>query len=152
MTTNHTTVIAVPVASAAVAIFGHLAVAHADSYYNFQSPTGNVACEMIGAADGTGAAVCKLQNHLWSAPPATGRDCEFAGGDWKLFQGNPPCAGVWPSQIFLQQADGSLPILAYGQTHTVGTVTCESASSGVRCTDASTGHFFVVSQESYQFG
>ena len=34
----------------------------------------------------------------------------------------------------------------------VGTMTCDSETSGVTCTDTSTGHFFRVSRESYQLG
>jgi hypothetical protein len=151
MTTMRNTVAAVWL-SAAAATIGLAAPAHADTYNYFQSPSGNIACEMIGADDGAGSAVCKLKDHAWVAPPPAGGDCEYSGYDLKLFQGNLPCAGVWPSQIFLLEQYGGLQTLSYGQTHTVGTITCGSEPSGVTCTDSSTGHFFRVSQESYQLG
>jgi hypothetical protein len=47
---------------------------------------------------------------------------------------------------------GGLQTLDYGQTRSVGTITCSSEPSGVACTDSSTGHFFRVSQESYDVG
>jgi hypothetical protein len=54
-------------------------------------------------------------------------------------------------QIFFSAPYAAGP-LAYGQTHTVDTITCDSEPSGVTCTDTSTGHFFRVSGESYQLG
>jgi hypothetical protein len=143
------------IAAAAIgmgAAIGSAAAAHADSYYDFGTPSGNIACTMIGADDGTGTAVCKLKEHTWAAPTETSSDCQYAGTDVKLFQGDAPCAGVWPSQIFLKQSYGALPTLAYGQSHTMGAITCVSAASGVTCTDSGTGHFFRVSRDSYQLG
>ncbi|CAJ1507006.1 hypothetical protein [[Mycobacterium] holstebronense] len=152
MTRTRSAVVALCATGSAAIVFGPPPLAHATNYYSFQSPSGNIACEMIGADDGTGAAVCKLKEHTWSAPAETGGDCEFAGTDVKLFQGHPACLGVWPSQIFLQQQNGGLPTLEYGQTHSVGAISCGSTDSGMRCTDTSTGHYFDVSLESYQLG
>jgi len=45
-----------------------------------------------------------------------------------------------------------VPILDYGQTRSVGTLSCDSEPSGVTCTDSSTGHFFRVSSDSLQLG
>jgi hypothetical protein len=42
------------------------------------------------------------------------------------------------------------PTLDYGQTHTIGTITCDSEPAGVTCTHSSTGHFFRLSRDSYQ--
>jgi hypothetical protein len=42
--------------------------------------------------------------------------------------------------------------LDYGQTKSVGVMTCASEPSGVTCTDTSTGHFFRVSRDSYELG
>ena len=145
-----TVALALTFGAAASAIVGLAAPAHAETYYNFQSPSGNIACEMIAADDGTGTAVCKLKDHTWPTPTAAGGDCEYAGADLKLLQNHAPCAGVWPSQIFLLEDYGGLQTLSYGQTHTVGTITCGSAPSGVTCTDTSTGHFFRASRDSYQ--
>jgi hypothetical protein len=39
-----------------------------------------------------------------------------------------------------------------GQARSAGTITCSSEQSAMRCTDASTGHFFRVSPESYELG
>ncbi len=153
-TPRHQRVRAVAIAltsgAAASAIVGLASPAQADTYDNFQSPSGNIACEMITAVDGTGTAVCKLKDHTWPTPTAAGGDCEYAGADVKLLQNHAPCVGVWPSQIFLLKEYGGLPTLPYGQTHTVGTITCGSAPSGVTCTDTTTGHFFRISRDSYE--
>jgi hypothetical protein len=127
------------------------ATAHASNSYQFQSPSGNVGCEMW-EQDGTFSAVCQLRDHTWAAPPPSG-DCHYGGYDLKLLRGGMPCAGVWPGgEIWLLQQSNELPTLAYGQTHTVGTITCDSEPSGVTCTDSSTGHFFRVSRDSYELG
>ena len=42
--------------------------------------------------------------------------------------------------------------LDFGQTRSVGTITCDSEESGVTCTDTATYHFFRVSPESYDLG
>ncbi|WP_156764930.1 hypothetical protein [Mycobacterium sp. 1081908.1] len=47
---------------------------------------------------------------------------------------------------------GAWPALGFGQTRSLGTITCNSEPAGVTCTDAGTGHFFRVSRESYQLG
>ena len=45
-------------------------------------------------------------------------------------------------------------VLDYGQTRTAGAITCSSAPepAGITCTNADSGHFFRVSQASYQIG
>lgn len=146
--------IATAAAAAAVSLAGP---AHARTYDYFQSPSGNIGCEMINNDDGTAFAACKLKDHTWVAPVApltSGGDCEYSGSDLMLLQGDAPCAGFWPSQTFLLQQPqyGGLQTLAYGQTRSIGAITCDSEPSGVTCTDSSTGHFFRVSRESYELG
>jgi len=69
----------------------------------------------------------------------------------QLAQGNPPCVGPHTIQIVLSGQYAPAP-LDEGQKRSIGTITCESERSGVTCTDASTGHFFRVSSESYDLG
>jgi hypothetical protein len=42
--------------------------------------------------------------------------------------------------------------LAYGQARTFGSITCDSESSGMTCTDSSTGHYFRISRDTYELG
>jgi len=150
---------AVSIATAATAM-PQAAIAHADptSSFGFLSPSGNIGCEMFDQGDGHGNAVCKVRDHTWTATPseycqrgavpgATGEP----GADVMLGQGNPPCVSSAMVQIFFSAPYAAAP-LAYGQTHTVDTITCDSEPSGVTCTDTSTGHFFRVSGESHQLG
>jgi hypothetical protein len=45
-----------------------------------------------------------------------------------------------------------LAVLGYGQTRSLGSITCDSEPADMTCTDSSTGHFFRVSQQSFQIG
>jgi hypothetical protein len=45
-----------------------------------------------------------------------------------------------------------MPTLGYGQTHTVGVMTCDSEPAGVTCTDTGALHNFRMSRDSYQLG
>jgi hypothetical protein len=155
MKTRKTTAVTAVWMVVAAATIGFAATAHADITGSlFQAPSGNIGCTMIDHSDGTGYAVCRIRDHTWVAPPPGG-DCAIepgggAGSDLQLFESDPPCVGHWMGQIF--EAAKNLPTLDSGQTRTVGTITCDSETSGVTCTATRTGHFFRVSRESYQLG
>lgn len=136
-------------------------IAHADdTRYTFLSPSGNIGCEMNDDAGGRIYAVCKTQDPTWAAPPS--EYCQQAevpgatggpGSDLQLGQGKTPCVGPSMNQFFFPPDPlANHPTLGYGQTHSIGSITCDSEPSGVTCTDASTGHFFRVSRDSYQVG
>jgi hypothetical protein len=81
-----------------------------------------------------------------------GRLCQVPGlviPQFVLIPGNPVddsgCGGT-------NGGVGTYPTLAYGQTKSLGPITCDSEPSGVTCTDSSTGHSFRVSTDSYQVG
>ena len=143
----------------AVALIALPAIAHADDSYLFLSPSATIGCAMENDdRDGTAYAVCRIQDPAWAAPPSG--VCQLAsipgaigqpGSDLQLRQGNAPCLGAHMRQLPDPRL-GNFPTLGYGQTHTVGAITCDSEPSGVTCTDSSTGHFFQVSRESYQLG
>jgi hypothetical protein len=144
---NRLALIAAATVAATIAV---PATAHAEiTGYLFESPSENIGCTMIDHGDGTGYAVCRIHDHTWMAPPPGG-DCHDAGDDVQVHRGDTPCVGHWMGQIF--EAPRSPPTLDYGQTRSVGAITCDSEPSGVTCTDASTGHFFRVSRDSYQLG
>ena len=146
---------ALSIATAATALpLAATAHAYVTDSYIFQSPSGNIGCEMFERDDdGMEAAVCKIHDHTWAAPPPGDGGCAngFVGQDLTLSRGGTACVGVYPSQIWLA-LDYNKATLAYGQTHTIGTITCDSEPAGMTCTDSSTGHFFRVSRESYQLG
>ncbi len=133
------------------------ATAHAQSSrYQFLTPSGNIGCHMDVHNDGWAYAWCTVQEHTWvepqgntcavgNVPGSIGEPASYV----QLSQGKPACTGFVMSQLFFSgpYAPETLP---YGQTHTAGTITCASEPSGVTCTDASSGHFFRVSRDSYQ--
>ena len=136
------------------------APAHAEptSFHQFLSPSQNIGCQMDTRADGRAYAWCKIQDHAW-VEPASG-DCEqkYLPGaigepapDLQLSQGEAPCLGFVMSQLFFS-GPYTPPTLDYGQTQTVGSITCASDPAGVTCTDTSTRHYFRVSRDSYQLG
>jgi hypothetical protein len=147
------------IAAAACVALPATAQAEPSNMFQFLTPSGNIACHMDDRSDGTGYAWCKVRDHTWALPASgycqagylPGAIGEPGDDDLQLSQGNAPCLGFVMSQIFFT-GEYAPSTLGYGQTHTVGTITCESASSGVTCTDTSTGHFFRVSRESYQLG
>lgn len=143
----------------AAASIGLVAPAYADNNYLFLSPSAAIGCAMENDnRDGTAYAVCRIQDPTWVAPPSG--VCQLAsipgaigqpGSDLQLRQGNAPCLGAHMRQLPDPRL-GNFPTLDYGQSHTVGAITCDSEPSGVTCTDSSTGHYFRVSRESYQLG
>lgn len=120
------------------------ATARAESN-SFQSPSGNIVCLMY--PNGPNTALCEIADHTWVAPPRS-PDCHLNWGSrFRLEQGS---AVVFA--CYHQEMPTPDETLDYGQTRSVGAITCDSEPGSVTCTDSSTGHFFRVSQESYQLG
>jgi hypothetical protein len=159
-TVKAATVTSIATAAAAAAIASPAtAQAEPSKMFQFLTPSGNIACHMDDRTDGTGYAWCKVRDHDWAVPASGYCQAAYLPGaigepgddDLQLSQGNAPCLGFVMSQIFFT-GEYAPSTLDYGQRHTVGTITCESAPSGVTCTDTNTGHFFRVSRESYRLG
>ena len=117
-----------------------VAVLHVAS---FQSPSGNIGCIVA-----SGTARCDIKQRSWR-PPARPASCpsqvDFgqglevgASGPGRLV-----CAGD-------TALNPSAHRLAYGTRSEVGSLRCDSASSGVTCTNTSTGHGFFISAGSYR--
>lgn len=118
-------------------------IAHADGI--FQSPSGNIAC--VTTSVDRGRAICEIAEHSYANPPRPA-DCHLGGWGNRIVMEH-GSAPVWTCHGDALLADGH-PTLQYGQTGSGGTITCDSETDGVTCTDSSTGHFFRVSRESYQ--
>ena len=132
------------------------AAAHADTEFDFLSPSGNINCSMSLQSDfvlngvkqtGSNYVQCELSDYTWQLP----QDCPsgVVGVAFRSDDTAPPRAGCWK---FPHQTPLPWPTLDYGQKRTVGAITCDSEPSGVTCTNINTGHFFRVSRESYQLG
>lgn len=108
----------------------------------FASPTGNITCAV--AAWG---ATCDVARMSWSLTTADLASC-----------GEAALAGMSVSVDgtvgFDCRTDVLVPdpqrVLAYGQSVTVGPLTCSSASTGTTCRDRRNGHGFFVSREGYR--
>lgn len=128
-------------ASAAIPL---AAIAHADQYYQFQSPSGNIDCGMA-LLNNNGFAMCEIGDHTWVAPPRP-PDCHGGWGDRiGINQGGAPALSCHTDTL-----RGSVePTLNYGDKWSVNSITCDSEPSGMTCTDAGTGHFFHIARDSY---
>jgi hypothetical protein len=139
------------------------AIAHADpsTTYNITSPTGDVACWLdeaqIRADDVYGQAECIATQHTW-APPPLPPNCPdphepvfFLSARPQIGPGRPGGMVQCHENSNFVPPPGSVP-LEYGRSLTVGAITCDSQPSGITCTDTSSGHFFRVSRDSYDFG
>jgi len=131
------------------------ATAQAVSGVQFQSPSGNIFCEMSDGNGGQGGVSCEIADHTYALPPPP---CEHSawGDRFALEQGSAPVMAchndtIRPSHGF-PGPNPDVPILDYGQTRSVGAISCDSEPSGMTCTDTGTGHFFRVSSDSYQIG
>ncbi len=115
--------------------------------YSFQSPGGNIACTLGPSTNpGLTVAACDIGDHTYTPPPKPA-DCHLGWGDrFSLLQGN---AAMMDCHGDTLRVPG-LSTLNYGQTLSSGPITCDSESTGMTCTDNSTGHFFRVSSDSYQ--
>jgi hypothetical protein len=108
----------------------------------FQSPSGNISCAMF-ASD----VRCDVVEHNWVAPPAS-PDCHLNWGSrFKLEQG-----GASVFDCYAQELPAPDQILGYGQSRTFGSITCDSESTVMTCTDGSTGHYFRISRKNYEIG
>ena len=119
------------------------AAAHADSE-QFQSPTGNIACNI-----GAGGVACDISDHTYQPPPPPPCGQHFPWGSRFTLDAGKAANIVCHSDSLRVPGE---PTLDYGQTKSVGTFTCDSELSGVKCTDSSTGHYFRVSRDSYDLG
>ena len=104
----------------------------------FTLPSKNIGCRVS-----TEAARCDIDKKTWK-PPAKPADCQQAWGNAITVTAQEAamtCAG--------DTVMGSTEILAYGKAAQVGDFVCTSASAGVRCTHAPSGHGFTLARLEY---
>ncbi|WP_322858017.1 DUF6636 domain-containing protein [Mycobacterium shigaense] len=136
------------VASAAIALaaVGRTATAHADTVYQFQSPSGNITRVMSALPGTTPRASCGAIDHTWVIPPRP-MNCVGAFGDQiDLAQGSSPAMTCHTDTT----RGSALPTLEYGESRSAATLTCVSELASITCTDLGTGHYFRISRESFQ--
>jgi len=129
-----------------------------DGYQQFSSPSGNIRCLLLGDNSPGPIAMCQISDDTYSIPQGAalkedGGPCEantVSGRDIRVDQGKQ--AYVTCSYSAIGSGFGQWPALAYGQSRSLGALTCGSEPAGMTCTDGSTGHFFRMSRDSYQVG
>lgn len=117
------------------------------AYRAFQSPSGNVYCGLSESLSPSDAiAMCEIRDHTWMAPPRATQHM----GDWgdrvSMQQGDAPHMSCHTDTV----KDPGSPVLAYGQSRSLNSLTCNSEISGMTCTDNGTGHFFRISRDNYE--
>ncbi len=111
----------------------------------FRSPSGNINCTLSTPGNEI-AARCEVVDHTWTAPPPP--DCHMNSGDrFGLAQGGSAVVGCYGQEFPVAETT-----LGYGQSRSLGTITCDSEFTGMTCTDSSTGHYFRVSRDTYELG
>jgi hypothetical protein len=136
------------------AMIGLAASSHAGPFSaQFQSPAGDISCNLVNypptdhRAFWTNFVQCDIDNHSWVPPQPPPPDRPDATSTFLLVRGQVPIVGYSPGTV----GDGS-PMLDSAQAPHAGAIACRSEQSAMKCTDTSTGHFFRVSQESYELG
>jgi hypothetical protein len=151
-----TMIAAVSISTAATAL-PSAAIAHADNnYQQFASPSGHIRCILNGQDAPAPIVQCAIGDYTYAALPGSTSDggaCPYGsdlGRDFRLDQGKPTYLTC--SYSALGSGFGPWSTVDYGQTRSLGPITCDSELSGVTCTDTSSDLFFRVSRDSYQLG
>ena len=105
----------------------------------FHSPTGNIGCVVA-----SGVARCDVKQRTWSPPPrppSCPSEVDFGQGleVGKSGPGRFVCAGD-------TALDPTAPVLPYGTASEVGGFSCVSRSTGMTCTNRTSGHGFFISR------
>jgi hypothetical protein len=120
-------------------------IAQPEGPSSFRSPSGNINCT-LSTPGGDNAARCEVVDHTWTAPSPP--DCHMNSGDrFGLAQGGAAVVGCYGQEFPVAETT-----LGYGQSRSLGTITCDSEYTGMTCTDSSTGHYFRVSRDTYELG
>jgi hypothetical protein len=131
--------------------------AHANPFSTpFQSPSGDITCNLVNAppddkvdfafGSGKNFVQCDIVNQRWEPPqpPPGGR--ADATATLLLVRGQLPIVGYSPGTLAASEpAYNNQPLSA-------GAITCSTEQATIKCTDVSTGHFFRVSEDSYELG
>jgi len=121
----------------AVAAVLLIPTASASAFTAFTSPSGNIGCYVD-----SGTVRCDIRAKDWPTPKRP-KSCELDYGQGvtlgKTGRARYICAG--------DTALGNGRPLAYGKTLRSGKLLCKSLTSGMRCTNTSTHHGFVLSRE-----
>lgn len=131
-----------------------LVTAMQDERFEFVSPSGNIMCGVATGLDW--GAACWLAEHTWSYPPCA----SGLGEGWSCWPKTVLDADGFVSVIGFEPNEWEVDLatqygqpvrtLQYGESISVGTVTCVSTADGMFCEDERTHHGFAVSRSTYE--
>ena len=142
-------IVATVFSAAAIAATLNASVAQADPPSDFKTPSGNIYCQMQPNGDGVAAVMCEGGGPEAGPEPDCAEHMQW-GDRLSITQGQAPESHCHTDTIRSNEAQA--PVLVYGQTKSIGTITCDSETTGLTCTDASTGHYFTMSREANTLG
>jgi hypothetical protein len=145
----HTRVIATLASVSAAMMLGSAHGARASTEYFFQSPSGNITCvlaDYFGQSSNAIGVECDVRDHTFQTPPRPA-DCRFNFGDrFSLVQGQPAVMACHGDSTNMPGEEA----LAYGDSRSIAPISCDSEPSGMKCTDASSGHYFRAASDSFE--
>jgi hypothetical protein len=137
----------------AAATISFAANSHANPFSaQFQSPSGDISCNLVNYPPtdklglGKNFVQCDIVNQNWVPPRPPPQGHDDATSTVVLMRGQLPIVGYGPGTL------AASDLVNYDHPLSAGAITCSSEQAAVKCTDVSTGHFFRVSQESYELG
>lgn len=114
--------------------------------WRFQSPTGNIACDLNGSATPP-EATCEVREHSYQPKVRPSCDPGWANS-FRLVQGRTVEVNCYSGTDFRN----ALPVQGYGNPLTVGSLTCVlDEATGVTCKDSTTGHYFRAARQAYEW-
>lgn len=116
--------------------------------WRFQSPSGNIACQLDGSSSPPEAA-CEVREHTYQ--PQVKSNCDPGWtNSFRLLQGRTVEVNCYSGTDFRDH--DQLPVQDYGRLLTVGSLTCVlDESTGVTCKDGTTGHYFKAARQEYEW-
>jgi hypothetical protein len=140
------TMLATATIAAAVALPGAAYACGGAPLEAFHTPSDNILCWMNSYTSG-----CQVVDHSYSVQGQSA-DCLSPDTPHSFSLNKGAEATLWCTDkpLSTYQDIGKNITLDYGQSKSEGVMTCVSETSGVTCTDTSSGHFFRVSRDSYE--
>ncbi len=129
-----------------------------DGAVRFSSPTENIVCGWQLVPSVSESASCFIRERTWEVLPEDvpeNGECQFDfGNEVYIVPGEEPQFGCYSDVAwYLLSPDGtsfSTPEpLAYGKSIALGAIVCTSETTGLTCTDTTTGNSFVMARETY---
>ncbi|BBY23645.1 DUF6636 domain-containing protein [Mycobacterium stomatepiae] len=103
-------------------------------------PGGNIGCEIYDFQ-----ARCDIKEYSFTPPPKPA-DCPLNWGNALVVREDQP--GQFACHIDSAFGDG--PMLAVGNTQTVGPMSCTNTPSGIQCRNTKTQHGFDLSRQAFR--